>query len=61
MSVAGTVFTSYQRYPFEETTVLLIGVHHPSTGYDHGLHHEVFSRLDAVPNNAEMGHKANVG
>lgn len=61
MSVAGTAFTSYQRYPFEETTVLLIGVHHPSTGYDHGLHHEVFSRLDAVPNNAEMGHNAVVG
>ena len=61
MSVAGTAFTSYQRYPFEETTVLLIGVHHPSTGYDRGLHHEVFSRLEAVPNNAEMGHKADVG
>ena len=61
MSVAGTAFTSYPWYPFEETTVLLIGVHHPSTGYDRGLHHEVFSRLEAVPKNTQTGNKAGAG
>lgn len=49
LSVTGGNFTSYQTYPYKEKSILLIGVHHPSSGCDRQKYHEVYSALGVVP------------
>lgn len=41
---AGSVYS----YPFQDQTIRLVGVHHPSSGYGRMFHHDFFRRLDLL-------------
>lgn len=41
---AGSVYT----YPFQDARIRLVGVHHPSIGYEVGFHHDLFKQLDLL-------------
>lgn len=42
--IAGSVYS----YPFQGKIIRLVGVHHPSIGYDVGFHHKLFKQLDLL-------------
>ncbi len=45
LNISGREFSSHYLYPFKDTEVLLVGAHHPSTGYASEFHGAVFEDL----------------
>ena len=45
LAVGEKVFNRYQTYPYKDTKILLIGVHHPCVGYGREFHYQIFSQL----------------
>jgi len=46
--IDGKPFNQCYEYPFEDSTITLVGAHHPSAGYDSEWHYKVFSKLNSL-------------
>jgi len=48
LTINDELFFSYYDYPYGDQRIRLIGVHHPSVGYDVDYHHQIFKALNVV-------------
>ncbi len=48
LQINGTEFIRYYDYPYKNGRILLIGVHHPSSGYGRDHHHHIFKDLKLI-------------
>lgn len=49
IAARNTIFSQYQIYPYQGKEIMLIGVHHPCSGFPSEITHEVLSQLGVVP------------
>ncbi len=49
ITARNTTFSQYQMYPYQGREIMLIGVHHPCSGFPSEITHEVLSQLGVVP------------
>lgn len=48
ISVGSEISNKIYHYPFRDTVIRLVGVHHPSIGYSPDFHHQIFKQLDLL-------------